>query len=253
MKSNKILIALLLLSVFSVSLVQAQTVPQVPQFDTGFMKWTMCDMFNLTKWSCDAWWESDSNPYYIKPTTETNLTDYYNKTEIAQLFANYYNKTEILTLATSSGLNLTSEVNLTEPFNMTEIDEKLSEMKKALMVNFSDKFVEKDDKYYGVEGSDDNNIIYGIIILAVGGIIGLLIYMNKRKQKEDRKNRRTGTDSEMEDLLRLKKLQLAGQLPQATPQPPQVQPLPQQVPQAPQGINKPIVNGGENVPTTTSS
>lgn len=153
-------------------------IAETPQFNIGFVKWTMCDQFNLTKWDCDIWWESDSNPYYFQPNNEINLTEletkFFNRTEYQQQLQNISEY--------AKNLSEFQKINLSNYYNSSQIDEKV----KTLMVNFSSKFVEQGDLYHEKEseGLKDSTvlIIFGCVVLAG---VGVIFWLNKQ-QKEER-------------------------------------------------------------------
>lgn len=163
-------VCLLFVSVASADLVQT--------FDTSYIKWTMCDTMNLTKWSCDSWWQSDTNPYYLRAET-TNLT---------KLNENFYNKTQVDEKI--NYLNDSNNFNNSDFYNRTEIDEKIKTEIKEFLSNRTTDFVTKDEFYEEdyTKGSSksmsDSTLVFILIALVVGGI-AFFYFTSKKSQIPD--------------------------------------------------------------------
>lgn len=215
-----------------------------PTFDTSYIKWTMCEQFNLTRWDCDNWWETDTNPYYIKPIPTTNISmdGYYNKTQVETMFNEFYNKTEILTLVASGlGFNETS----IDAYNKSQIDEIINDVKIGWIQNMSNTYLERDEFYDskitgGATGSGEMSdttimmIFGGILILAIGGLVYSKHISNNPKTNYDnigapaqRKIQSTATLSLQDQIEQIKQSINQQQIPTGVSQlPPTNQQLP---------------------------
>jgi hypothetical protein len=157
----------------------------IPAFSTGQLKWQLCDTYNLTKYDCDVWWETETNPYYIQEPTINN-NDFFNKSEIKNIF---YNKSEIKSLANAGIFNL----NDSNFFNKSEIDKMMNVLKREILQNMSNKFVLEDDFDSRLDNlSDDSNISDSTILIAIGMIllvgVGIFFISQKTESKSQESN-----------------------------------------------------------------
>lgn len=245
-------------------------------FDTGFVKWTLCDQQNLTRWDCDSWWQDPTNPYWIQQENSgVNSTNFYNKSEVDKLL-NQINSSINNLNNTNSSLNLSGDY-----INQTSFDKWAMDFREGrdnISVSKNEFEALKTMVYGGKNFADDNFdlsgsnlaiIIFGVVIL--GG--GFYYVQKNKKQKNSFSGNNASSELEKELAIKQQLVNLENKKMQQNPnynpyqpyqienapfnqsveQPQQSQQQPQPQIQAPEPIQEPVEQEIKKLPKKITS
>jgi len=190
-KLRKIWIKKVIITIVCI-LVIVITLKYVYAFDIGFVKWTLCDNLNLTKWDCDQWWEDPANPYW----TGYSLNNTLNESYVSGKLKDYYNKSETIKIMNdivSGNMSSLNNSNFNESYlvpyiTQTRFDNWTREFRENIFEDIDDLKEDVRDLSGNQKAKSGVSDVSDTTILVIGAILFIVaggFYLFNKKQKTD--------------------------------------------------------------------